>query len=175
MDVVIRAAIVFAVLFLVIRVSGKRQIAQMSAFDLIFLVTVGDLIGQTVMQEDYSLTGGILAVSTFGLLAVTLSYAGWRFPKLRPVVEGSPVIVVRDGEPDIRALSYERIPLSDLDEACREQGVRDIRDVELAVLETDGAFSFFMRHSSSDDDDDAGEDPDDSEGAARDSGPIAGV
>ncbi len=145
MDIVLRAAVIFVVLWIVIRVSGKREIAQLSAFDLIVLVTLGDLVSQNVMQEDYSLTGGLLAVSTVVVMAMALSWLAFRFPRTRPLLEGRPRVVVRDGEVDLAVLHGERMAVPDLFEAAREQGVRSLRDVELCVLETDGGFSFFAR------------------------------
>ena len=149
MDVIIRATIVFALLWFVLRVSGKRQVTQLSAFELILLVTLGDLISQTVLQEDLSLTGGALAVATFTLLSILLSWVSWRFAPTRPVLEGEPTILLRDGDVDEDVLRYERLPLDDLLAAAREHGVRDLADVDLVVLEADGTFSFFTRSGSS--------------------------
>jgi uncharacterized membrane protein YcaP (DUF421 family) len=151
MDIVLRAAFVWVLLAVAMRVGGKREIAQMSAFDLIMLVTVGDLIGQTVMQEDYSLTAGVLAVCTFALMAVGLQYVTWRFPATQSAIEGRPSIIVRDGVADFDVLHSERIPLHDLHEAARGGGIRDLRDIDLCVLETDGSFSFFTKGGSGDD------------------------
>ena len=143
MDIVIRAAVVFLVLWLVIRVSGKREVGQLSAFDLILLVTVGDLVSQGVVQEDYSLTAAVLAVTTFALAGVVLARLGYRVPAVRPVLAGVPRIVIRDGEPMLEVLEGERITMDDVFEACRKQGIRSLHDIELGVLETDGTFSFF--------------------------------
>ncbi|SDS08200.1 DUF421 domain-containing protein [Jiangella sp. DSM 45060] len=145
MDIVIRAAVVFVILWLVLRVSGKRQVTQLSAFDLILLVTLGDLISQTVLQEDLSLTGGTLAVATFALLSILLSWLSWRFKRSRKVFEGEPTVVIKDGHVDDEVLRYERLPIDDVLEAAREHGIRDLGDVDLMVLETDGTFSVFTR------------------------------
>ncbi|MGH8824799.1 MAG: DUF421 domain-containing protein [Jiangellaceae bacterium] len=145
MDVIIRATLVFALLWFVLRVSGKRQVTQLTAFELILLVTLGDLISQTVMQEDLSLTGGALAVATFTLLSILLSWVSWRFEPTRPVLDGESTILLRDGNVDEDVLRYERLPLDDLLAAAREHGVRDLADVDLVVLESDGTFSFFTR------------------------------
>lgn len=145
MDTVIRAAAVFLLLGLVIRLTGKREIAQLSAFDLILLVTMGDLIGQTVLQEDYSFTAGVLAVSTFAVLSVGVAWMLYHVPRSRPVIAGTAKVIVRDGQVDADVLRDELIPLADLHEAAREKGIRDLADVELAVFETDGSFSFFQR------------------------------
>ncbi|HET6729146.1 MAG TPA: YetF domain-containing protein [Jiangellaceae bacterium] len=148
MDVIIRATVVFALLWFALRVSGKRQVTQLSAFELILLVTLGDLISQTVLQEDLSLTGGALAVATFTLLSILLSWVSWRFAPTRPVLDGEPTILLRDGEVDEDVLRYERLPLDDLLAAAREHGVRDLAVVDLVVLEADGTFSFFTRSGS---------------------------
>ena len=147
MDIVVRAAVIFVVLWLVIRITGKREISQMTAFDLILLVTLGDLISQNIMQEDFSLTAGVLAVSTFALLSLLLARISFRFRPARPLLDGTPRIVVRQGVPDLEILSSERIAVGDLFEAARQHGIRDLRHVELCVLEANGSFSFFTdRH-----------------------------
>lgn len=145
MDVVIRSLVIFLLLWLVIRVSGKREVAQLSAFDLILLVTVGDLVSQGVVQEDYSLTAAVVAVATFALAGITLARIGFWWPAARPALAGVPRVVVRDGEPVLEVLNSERFTIDDLFEACRNKGIRSLRDVELCVLETDGTFSFFTR------------------------------
>lgn len=150
MDVVIRATLVFALLWFVLRVSGKRQVTQLSAFELILLVTLGDLISQTVLQEDLSLTGGALAVATFTLLSILLSWVTWRFARTRKVIDGEPAILIKDGHVDDAMLRYERLPIDDLLAAAREHGVRDLSEIELMVLEPDGTFSLFTREKGTD-------------------------
>lgn len=146
MDIVLRSLLVFLFLWMVIRVSGKRQAAQLSAFDLILLVTVGDLVAQGVLQDDISLVGAGLAVSTFALAAMATAWVSRRFgARVRPALEGHPRVVVRDGEPMLDILASEQLTFDDLAEAARQQGVRRFSDVELAVLEASGAFSFFTR------------------------------
>ncbi|MGZ4650777.1 MAG: DUF421 domain-containing protein, partial [Kineosporiaceae bacterium] len=104
MEIVVRAAVLFLFLWLVTRGVGKRELAQLSAFELVLLVSMGDLVQQGVTQEDYSITGAVLAIGTFALLSVSLSYASWRFPGSRRVLEGRPTVVVRDGEPQEEVL-----------------------------------------------------------------------
>lgn len=145
MEIVLRALIIFVSLWVAIRISGKREVAQLSAFDMILLVTLGDLVAAGVVQEDATLTGAALAVSTFTLAAITLGWLARRVPKLRPALEGRARVVVRDGEPLLDVLETERMTFDDLAEAARNNGVRRFSDVELAVLEVDGSFSFFTR------------------------------
>jgi uncharacterized membrane protein YcaP (DUF421 family) len=143
MEVVVRALLIFAFAWLVIRISGKREVAQLSAFDLILLVTIGDLVADGVLQEDASVTAAALAVTTFSLAAMGLGLVSRRFPGVRPVLEGPPRVVVRRGEPLLDVLDAEQLTFDDLVEAAREQGVRRLGDVEIAVLEVNGGFSFF--------------------------------
>ena len=145
MEIVLRAAVMFAFLWLVTRAVGKRELGQLSAFELVLLVTMGDLVQQGITQEDYSVSGGMLTIGTFALLSVGLSYVSWRFPRSRPVLEGQPVVVVRSGEAQEEVLAYERLPVDDVLEAARREGIRDLAEVDLAVLETDGSISFFRR------------------------------
>jgi uncharacterized membrane protein YcaP (DUF421 family) len=149
MEIVIRAAVMFAFLWLVTRAVGKRELGQLSAFELVLLVTMGDLVQQSITQEDYSLSGGILTIGTFALLSVLLSWLSWRFPRSRRVLEGRPAVVVRNGEPLERVLADERLTRTELLAAARKHGVRDLADVELAVLENDGSLSFFTRADAS--------------------------
>ena len=147
MDIVIRSLVIFIFLWLVIRISGKREVAQLSAFDMILLVTVGDLVSQGVVQEDYSLSAAALAVATFSLAGLALGWSGFRFPPIRPAITGRPRIVVRNGEPILDVLDSERLTVQDIAEAARENGIRRLSDIELCVLETDGGFSFFTHEA----------------------------
>ncbi|MDQ1669786.1 MAG: hypothetical protein QOE40_1847 [Actinomycetota bacterium] len=147
MEIVLRAVVMFGFLWLVTRAVGKRELGQLSAFELVLLVSMGDLVQQSVTQEDYSVTGGVLTVGTFALLSVGLSYLSWRFPRSRKVLEGRPAVLMRDGEPAEDVLAHERLTMTELQEAARKNGIRDLGDVELAVLENDGSISFFKAAS----------------------------
>lgn len=149
MEVIIRAAVLFGFLWLVTRAVGKRELGQLSAFELVLLVTMGDLVQQGITQEDYSVTGAMLAVSTFALLSVLLSFISWRFPRTRPALEGRPAVVLRDGEVEDEVLASERMTRTELAEAARKQGIRDLAEVDLAVLENDGTLSFFRKENDS--------------------------
>ncbi len=151
MEIVIRALVIFVFLWLVTRAVGRTTLGELSTFELLLYVTMGDLVQQAVTQQDYSVTGGILAVSTFALLTVALSWVQWRFPRARPVLSGRPVLVFADGRPVDDGMRRERLSVADLLVAAREQGIRNTSEIEYAVLEADGKLSFFTR-----DPDDAG-------------------
>ncbi|MGH8990832.1 MAG: DUF421 domain-containing protein [Acidimicrobiia bacterium] len=120
----------------------------MSAFELLLLVTVGDLIQQGVTQEDMSVTGAMLAVGTIAVWILIFSWIGYRWRPARRAIEGVPVVIVRDGRPLDDALRLERVSLDELLEGARNQGIANLRDVDLAILEPDGRFSFLKKEGS---------------------------
>ena len=145
MEIVVRAVVIFAFLWLVTRAVGRSTLGELSTFELLLYVTMGDLVQQAVTQQDYSVTGGLLAVGTFALLTVSLSWTQWRFPRTRPIVTGRPLMVFEDGKPVEGNLRTQRLALADLLAAAREQGIRRTSDIEYAVMEADGRISFFTR------------------------------
>ncbi len=145
MEIVARATVVYLLLWAMARGVGKRELAEMSAFELILLVTMGDLIQQGVTQEDQSVTGAVLAVGTLAFWILVFSYLSFRFRPLRRGLEGAPTIVVRGGRPLEEVLRIERVTLDEVREEARNQGIADLDDVEFGVLEPDGRFSFLRR------------------------------
>ncbi|MBW9207362.1 DUF421 domain-containing protein [Mumia sp. zg.B53] len=143
MEIVVRAIIIFAFLWLITRAVGRSTLGELSTFELILFIVMGDLVQGAVTQQDSSITGAVLAVGTFTLLTVSLSWLAWRFPDRLRFIKGSPVVVMRDGEPRMKVLRDQRLALEDLITSAREQGVRRLSDVEIAVLEIDGRISFF--------------------------------
>src|SRR5437763_16424733 len=97
MDLVLRATFAFVLIYVMTRLIGRRELGKMQAFDLILFIVIGDLVQQGVTQSDYSITGLMLVVSTICLLTVFTSYVSFRFPRMRPLLEGEPVVVLEDG------------------------------------------------------------------------------
>ena len=147
MDLVLRAAFVFAFLLVLTRVIGKRELSSMQPFDLILLIVLGDAVQQGLTQDDYSLTGAVLVVGTIALLQVFISWVSYRFPRTRPVLDGEPVIVLQDGKPIERNLKRERLTPEDLAEEARKQSIGHLDEVRFAVLETNGQISFIKKQS----------------------------
>jgi uncharacterized membrane protein YcaP (DUF421 family) len=141
MDLVGRAIIVFFAIFVVTRVVGRRELSTMEPFDLILLVVTGDLVQQGVTQSDYSLTGALTVIATIALLTIALSYVSFRVPKLRPMLDGEPLVLVQDGEVIERNLRRERITVDELLAEARQQQVGSLDQVRFAVLETNGRIS----------------------------------
>jgi uncharacterized membrane protein YcaP (DUF421 family) len=148
MDIVFRAAFVFAFLYLLMRIIGRRELSTLEPFDLLLLIMLGDLVQQGVTQDDYSVTGAVLAVVTIALLQVGTSYVNFRFPRLRPILQGEPLVVVQDGKPIGRNLDRERVTFDDLTEAARKQGIGSLDEVAWAVMETSGTITFIKKSGS---------------------------
>ena len=148
MDLVIRAAVVYVVIFAFTRVLGRRELSSLQPFDLILLVVIGDLIQSGVTQNDESVTGVILVLSTIGVLQVFTSFLGFRFRPLRRVLQGEPVVLVSEGEIIHRNLKRQRIDEDDLAEKARLDGIASMDEIRWAVLETNGDVSFIKRSSS---------------------------
>lgn len=141
MDIVLRAAVAYVFIVFLMRVVGRRELSSMEPSDLILLVVMGDLIQNGVTQSDYSVTGVVLATSTFGLLAVLTSYLVFRSRRARSIIEGEPVILVQNGEVIDRNLKGERLTLDDVMEEARTQQVESLDQIKWAVLESSGAIS----------------------------------
>ena len=147
MEIVLRASVVFVGLFLLTRGLRKRTLGEMSAFEMLLLVVIGDIVQQGVTQEDMSLTGAALATGTFGFWIMTLTWASWRSDRMRRAIEGVPIVIVRDGKPIDAALALEQMPLAEVLEAARQAGVDDLAEVDLAVLEVSGKISISKKQS----------------------------
>jgi uncharacterized membrane protein YcaP (DUF421 family) len=145
MDLVLRAVVVFAFLFGLTRMLGKRELGSLEPFDLILLIILGDALQQGLTQDDYSLTGAVLVVGTIAVLQVLLSWIGYRFPAVRPFLEGEPLIVVQDGKVIERNLRRERLTVDEIAEQARKQQIAHLSEVRFAVLEKDGTISFIRK------------------------------
>jgi uncharacterized membrane protein YcaP (DUF421 family) len=142
MQIIVRASIMFLFLWIVMRTMGRKELAEISPFELVLLVVMGDLIQQGVTQQDNSLVGAMAAVATFVLWILLFSYASFRNKRLGKLLEGQPVILVNKGELVSKMLRFERLTMDDVKDAAREQGIGDLAQVALGVLEPDGKFSF---------------------------------
>jgi uncharacterized membrane protein YcaP (DUF421 family) len=145
MDLVFRAAAVFIFIFVITRLIGKRELATLEPFDLILLVVLGDLVQQGVTQDDYSVTGALIVISTMALMTVGTSYLSFRFRPLRRVLDGEPVVLMENGRPIERNLRRERLTLDEVAEKARIEQVESLDDVRLAVLERSGDISIIPK------------------------------
>jgi uncharacterized membrane protein YcaP (DUF421 family) len=142
MDIVIRAAAMFVALYVLLRIMGKRELGQLSPFELVVMIVLGDLIQQGVTHNDFSLTGALLAISTFAFLAIALSWTTFLFPSAEKLLDGEPQVLVRDGEILRKNLRRDRVTESELRSEMRLAGIFDMGDVAWAIMEPQGKISF---------------------------------
>jgi uncharacterized membrane protein YcaP (DUF421 family) len=142
MDIVIRAAVIFAFVFALTRLLGRRELNTLEPFDLILLVVIGDLVQQGVTQSDNSVTGALLALSTIALLTVALSYASFKSRRLRPILAGEPIVLVENGETIEPNLSRQRLTVEEIEAEARLAEISSLSEVRWAILETNGKISF---------------------------------
>lgn len=148
MDIVLRAIFLFLFVFGVTRLIGRRELSSLEPFDLILLIVLGDAIQQGLTQDDYSVTGAVLVVATLALLQAGTSFVSFRFARLRPLLDGEPVIVVENGEPIMKNVRRERLLVDEIAAEARKQQIESLGDVKWAVLETSGQLSFIRKGSS---------------------------
>ena len=113
----------------------------MEPFDLILLIVIGDAIQQGLTQDDYSVTGALIVIGTFAVLQILISYLSYRFPRLRPALDGEPMVVVQDGKAIEKNMKRERITVDEVMVEARLQQVASIDQIAWAVLETSGKIS----------------------------------
>jgi len=145
MDIVLRATAMFFILFLLIRLLGKRELGQMTPFELVVLVVLGDLIQQGVTHNDFSLTGATLAICTFAFWALILSWTTYLFPRAKDLLDGAPRVVVRDGEIVRENLRRDRLTRDEILSEMRLAGIGRMSDVAWAILEPQGKMSFIRK------------------------------
>jgi uncharacterized membrane protein YcaP (DUF421 family) len=145
MDIVLRGIVLFLFVSFIMRIVGRRELSSLGAIDLVLLIVLGDSIQQGLTQDDYSVTGAMIAVSTIAVMQVSVSYVGFRFRRLRPVLEGEPIVIVQDGHVIERNLRRDRITVDEVLEEARQQQIGSLDDVAWAVLESNGQISFLPK------------------------------
>ncbi len=121
MDLALRAIVLFFAVFILTRVIGRRELSSLEPFDLILLIILGDAIQQGLTQDDYSVTGALIVVSVFAALQVSISYVSFRSRRLRPILQGEPIVIVQDGELIETNLRRERLTAGEVAEAARQE------------------------------------------------------
>lgn len=147
MDIVLRATAMFAVLYTLLRLLGKRELGQLTPFEFVVLVVMGDLIQQGVTHNDFSITGATLAICTFAFWGVVLSWLSYLFPRLKDPLEGRPQILIRDGELCEENLRRDRLTRAEIESEMRLAGIAHIRQVAWAILEPQGKISFIKHEA----------------------------
>ena len=145
MDVVLRATAMFVVVFLLLRLLGKRELGQLAPFELVTLVVIGDLIQQGITHNDFSLTGASLAIGTFAFWTLVIGWVSYLSPRAEKWMTGEPRVIVREGEILRANMRRERMTVMELESEMRLAGIGSMTDVAWAILEPNGKISFISR------------------------------
>ncbi len=143
--IALRSAIIFGVILIGMRLTGKREIGQMTPFDLVLLLLISNAVQNAMTGPDTSVTGGLVAAGTLFVANIIITRVVWRFGKARRWVEGTPTLLIHDGNMVKKNLMKERITHEELHQALREHGITKIEEVHLAVLEIDGSISVLKK------------------------------
>ena len=144
MDIALRGVALYIFVVFLLRVIGRRELSSLSAIDLVLLIVLGDAIQQGLTQDDYSVTGALIAVSTIALMQLASSYLSFRSSRMRTVLEGDPVVLVQDGKPVTRNMRRLRMTTDELAEEARGQGIASLEEVRWAIAEVSGTVSFIQ-------------------------------
>jgi uncharacterized membrane protein YcaP (DUF421 family) len=145
-EFIVRGAIVYLVLLLMVRVTGKRTVGQFTPFDLIVVMLLSEAVSNSLSGGDESLVGGLIAAATLVALDVVIAFVTSRSGKADAIIEGSPVLVGRDGVIYEDVLKRQRVPRSDLEKALRGADC-DIEDMRMAILEADGNINIMKKQA----------------------------
>ena len=150
MDSVIKACIVYVVLWAIIRISGRRTLGEMSAFDFILFLIIGGATQRAITGEDYSLTNALVLISTFVVIEVMLSLFELRSPLLRRIFDGTPTVLVENGSLMANRMHRARVTEDNILEAARRlHGLTRMDQIKFAILESTGKISIVPEGRSS--------------------------
>jgi uncharacterized membrane protein YcaP (DUF421 family) len=140
-EILLRTFVVYLTVLTLLRIAGKRELGQMTPFDLVVILVIANAVQNAMTGGDNSVTGGIIAATTLTVTNIAVGRWGNRIPFFRRLVASEPRVLLRDGTPIKEALDEERIDIEELEMAAREHGIADLAEVTAAVLEEDGSIS----------------------------------
>jgi uncharacterized membrane protein YcaP (DUF421 family) len=141
LKIVFSSVAVYLFIIIAIRLFGKKELAQLSIIDLTFILLISNSVQNAMVGSDSSLTGGLVAASSLFLINYLFKFLLYHFPKLSNVIQGADLMLIYKGQLNEQNMAKARITREEITEAVREHGVAEIREVDLAVLETDGNIS----------------------------------
>lgn len=140
-QLLLRGVIVYAFLVTALRLGGRRELAQMTTFDLVLVLILSNAVQNAINAGDNSLGGGLISAAVLLLLNWCVGWASYRWRWFRRLVQGRPLRLVSHGKLHLRALRRERITLEELRSAIRKQGIATISECQSVVLEGDGTLT----------------------------------
>ena len=142
MDAVLRAAAMYFVLMVLFKIAGRRSLSDLTTFDFVLLLIIGEATQQALLGDDFSVTNSVLIIATLIAIDVGFSQVKQRSTRLAKFLDGGPTVIVENGKPLIRRMKEARVTEADIMEAARSgQGVIDMKDIRYAIIERNGSIS----------------------------------
>jgi uncharacterized membrane protein YcaP (DUF421 family) len=142
MESVIRGATIYLVLMVIVRLSGRRTLAEMTPFDFVLLLIIAETTQQALLGDDFSIINAVILIVTLFTMDIGLSLWKQRSPLAERLIDGVPTVLISNGEPDQHALERSRIDLADILEAARQQhGLERLEQIKFAIMEVGGNLS----------------------------------
>jgi uncharacterized membrane protein YcaP (DUF421 family) len=141
LNIALRTTVIYVVVLIGVRLSGKREVGQMTPFDLTLLLLLSNSVQNAMTGPDTSLLGGVIAASTLLLLNYLIADVSGANRRFRRFIQGQPSLLIHDGEVIESHMAKEHVSMDELERALREHGIASYHDVALAVLEVDGSIS----------------------------------
>lgn len=144
-ELVLRSVIVFSVLLMLLRLTGKRQVGQLAPSDLVLLLILANAVQNSMNAGDNSLVGGLISVCALVALNFTVNKLVFKYKSVESLIEGRPQILIRDGILFNDAMLETGITNEEINGAMHQHGCNDINQVHLAILETNGSISVLIK------------------------------
>ena len=141
LQIVLRTGVIYLLVLIGVRLSGKREVGQMTPFDLTLLLLLSNSVQNAMTGPDTSLLGGVIAAATLLILNYVVADLAGANRRLRKLIEGEPTLLIHDGKIVEPHMAKERVSMDELHRALREHGINSCEQVALAVLEVDGSIS----------------------------------
>ena len=144
-ELMLRAVLIYAFVFVLLRLLGKKHVGEMGPFDLVILLILSESVQNSLVADDKSVTGGLIVATTLFGISQLVGFLSWKSKKAERFIEGTPRILVRNGHVYAEALAREQLSHSELLEALRREGCTSVSKVRYAMLENDGAITIGLR------------------------------
>jgi len=144
-EIIVRTIVVYWVVLFLLRVAGKRELGQMTPFDLVVILVIANAVQNAMTGGDNSLIGGVIAAATLTGVNIAVGRWGDRIPLLRRALASEPTLLLQDGKPIVGHMTREHIELEEIEMGARQHGIDDLAGVAAAILEEDGSISIIPK------------------------------
>lgn len=147
LTIIIKTILLYLFIIIAYRIMGKKEVGQLSIIDLIVSILIAELAAISIEQNDSSILVSIIPITCLVIIEVLFSYISLKYPKWRKIIDGNPIVIIKKGKLNFEAMKKLRYSLDDLISQLREQGIKNVEEVNYAVLENNGKLSIFEKET----------------------------